>query len=95
MLDFYLIPDHQPKPSTPSRLVFLGGVSASLFDRLVTKGYIDHCFDVYSDFRWKNKLVHQITAKMKNASSDSDVKTLQEILNRAIEEAQGVIAFGD
>ena len=97
MLDFYLISDSEgkPKPEKLDSLDYAGGLESDIFDRLVRKGIIDSRFDYYSDFRWGNQLIQQIDSKANDLNTDTDVKKLKEIIDKAVIKESGLIAFGD
>ena len=97
MLDFYLISDSEgkPKPDKLNILDYAGGLESDIFDRLVRKGIIDSRFDYYSDFRWGNQLIQQIDSKANDLNTDTDVKKLKEIIDKAVIKESGLIAFGD
>ena len=97
MLDFYILSDSQrkPKPDELREFKYAGGLEAGTFDRLIKKGIIDSRFDVYSDFRWGNKILRQIDIKTRDFRSDSDVKALKKIIDKALKTKNGLIAYGD
>ncbi len=97
MLDFYIISDSEgkPKPDKLKNLDYSGGLESEVYERLVRKGIIDSRFDFYTDFRWNNQLVEQIETKTKEFHSDSDVKALKKIIDKAINTKSGLISFGD
>lgn len=96
MLDFYLIQDQQIKPDYPeqAKLKFAGGIESNTFTLLVKKGIIDSKYNYYSDFRWTNDEVHQIT-KRAIAQADTTSEKLILILNQAINSNTGLIAYCD
>jgi hypothetical protein len=99
MLDFYLIRDDQPKYGNSKRaeLQFAGELDYECFENLKAKGLIDDRFDYYTDFRWGTDLIKQISEKIdkKVIESDSDIKKLIELLNMAIQNKCGLIAYSD
>lgn len=97
MLDFYLLSDSEGKPELDKleSLDYAGGLESDIFTRLVKKGIIDSRFDYYSDFRWGNQRIQQIDSKANDLSTDTDVKKLKEIIDKAVIKESGLIAFGD
>lgn len=97
MLDFYIIPDSEetPKPDKVDKLDYAGGLELEIFYRLKKKGIIDSRFGFFSDFRWDNQLVKQIDSKGKVLSTDTDIKELKRIIDKAINSESGLIAIGD
>lgn len=95
MLDFYLLSDSQPTPNNLAQLIYAGGLEAALYDRLVKKGVINARYDYYSHFRWGNALVLEMAAKLKDLPSDTDVQQLKKIIEQAVINDVGLVAFGD
>ena len=98
MLDFYLINDKQSKPNYPEKanLEYISGLNSKTFENLKEFRIIDSRFDYYSDFRWNNGLVKQISKKaFEKRESDTDIEKLCEILDKALESNSGIIAYCD
>jgi hypothetical protein len=97
MLDFYYIADGQPKPEYADNLEFAGELDFNVFDRLVRKGIISDDFNYYSDFRWSETLLKQIrqTIEQKQVQADTDVKKLLEVIDPALAQQTGLLAYGD
>ena len=96
MLDFYLIKDEQKKPDYPEQenLEFVSGIDYKTYERLIHKEIIDNRFDYYSDFRWNSQMIKQIMDKMRE-KKDSDFEKLNDILIKATETNNGLIAYCD
>ena len=97
MLDFYFIPDDQPKPNNPDETNFAGNLDDKTYYNLQKKGIIDERFDFYSDFRWSKVLLQQIYERIekKQLFSDTDVQQLLHMVDSAIERKCGLMAYGD
>jgi hypothetical protein len=99
MLDFYLIFDDETKPSYPEQigLEYAGGISFNAFENIKNIGVIDNHYDYYSDFRWNSMIIKQISEKIKqkNMKNNTHVKFLIEILDKAILNNSGLIAYCD
>lgn len=98
MLDFYFIPDNQPKPDYPDGdLAFAGGLDDRVFSNLQKKGIIDEHFDYYSDFRWNESILKQIRNRIdeKQIPADTDILKLLHLIDAALGKKVGLIAYGD
>ena len=99
MLDFYLISDDQPKPRNPKQieLQFVGRLDYDCFEGLKLKGFIANQFDYCSDFRWGTNQI-KLISEMVNKSAFQptlDVKRLTELLDIAVRNNSGLLAYGD
>lgn len=97
MLDFYFIADETIKPYSPSGLEIAGALDDKTFANLQKKGIIDDRFDFYSDFRWNEALLKQMRERIvqKQLHTDTDVVKLLRLIDTAIKNQNGLIAFGD
>ncbi|MBI3234744.1 MAG: hypothetical protein HYZ42_12025 [Bacteroidetes bacterium] len=99
MLDFYLINEDKPKPSSPElgKLTFIGGLDTQTFDNLKKKGIIDERFEYYCDFRWGILQIKQMKQiiNQKHLQVDADVFKILYILDTAEQAKCGLIAYGD
>lgn len=97
MLDFYLIKDEQITPNSPNELESIGAIVNTVFHNLKTKGFIDNCYDYYSDFRWNTKKINQIRQNSQKHQNleDTDLIQLFQILDMAEKKKSGIVAFGD
>ena len=97
MLDFYIILDLEKKPIPDSidHLIFAGSLELDLFERLAKKEIFDSKFTYYKDFRWSNKLLQKIYSKADFYKTDSDVKKLILIIEKALLQNSGLIAISD
>lgn len=98
MLDFYFISDDQSKPNNgPSVLDFAGDLDDKTFSNLQKKGIIDNRFDYYSDFRWSELLLKQIRERidLKQMQTDTDVVKLLRLIDAALNQKSGLIAYAD
>ena len=96
MLDFYLINDEQSKPDYPEKadLKFVSRIDHKTYKTLVSKRIINSRFDYHSDFRWNSQLIEKMYKKIKD-KSDSNIEKLSKILNKAMNEKCGLIAYCD
>lgn len=98
MLDFYFLKDDVTKPGNgPSALDFAGNLDDKTFSNLQKKGIIDNRFDYYSDFRWSELLLKQIRERidLKQMQTDTDVVKLLRLIDAALNQKSGLIAYGD
>ena len=98
MLDFYIIKDKQQSPSSPKNLKFAGGLNDIMFNNLQVRDLINKKYDYYSDFRWSYKVIEEIYNKLlsfKDIETNSELKILLSLLNKAKETNSGLIAFCD
>jgi hypothetical protein len=97
MLDFYLIPDHQPKPNSFNALEFIGGIEEKAFDELQNIEVIDKHYDYYSDFRLSNAVIKQKLDLINQygLNNSLNISKFLEILENANRNGVGLIARGD
>lgn len=98
MLDFYLISDNKKtNPKSPKNLKYAGGIEDDKYYRLIRIGLIDEKYDYYSDFRWNTAVVKQINKHLEKYKTDNntDIETLRQIINQAVENNCGLIAYCD
>lgn len=98
MLDFYLLNDQQHMPPYPEEtgMQFIGSLDDRTFKSLKAKRIIPERFDYYSDFRWDTTLVCQIRENIQDhVPADTDVRSLSLLLDIAIENGSGLMAYGD
>jgi hypothetical protein len=98
MLDFYFLKDDVTKlDNGPSVLDFAGNLDDKTFSNLQKKGIIDNRFDYYSDFRWSELLLKQIRERidLKQMLTDTDVVKLLRLIDAALNQKSGLIAYGD
>lgn len=98
MLDFYLLNDEQHTPGYPeeagARLI--GSLDDRTFESLKAKKIIPERFDYYSDFRWDTILVRQISENVqKHLRTDTDIQPLSLMLDIAVKNGSGLVAYGD
>ena len=75
-------------------LSFAGKMENKTFRSLQSKGVVDACFFIFSDFRWSSEVVKLMCDKI-SASEDTDIHKLQKILSIAMASKSGLVAFGD
>lgn len=105
MLDFYTIPDEMDKPGWPAKneLIRIDGLSLKDFDDLIKKKLIADRFDFWTDFRWSksmvtamyNVLLQKYPALRENKLKIKAVNKLFTILDTAVKENVGLIAYCD
>lgn len=99
MLDLYFINDEQYKPKNliKSGLEFAGSLEFEIFENLQNKGIIETRFDYYTDFRWGSTFIKQklLTLKEKDYKSDTEIKQLFDLLQKASIRNNGLIAYAD
>ena len=99
MLDFYLIYDDQATPEYPELggLEQVGGLDEKCFKVLKDKKIIPGNIDYYTDFRWDTSLSKQIREHIqeRGLKTDSCVKNLVVLLDRAEQHKCGLIAYCD
>lgn len=99
MPTFYLIPDQLPLSQAPSRqdLALAGKMEVGTFIRLKRKGLIEERFHPASDFRWDSESVRSMANALGRIlwQLDEDLLPLRNLLDLALRENCGLMAFAD
>ncbi len=105
MLDFYKITDDTPKPCWPEKigLIKVEGLELDDFKDLANKNLIPDGTEFWSDFRWDkntvlgiyNSVLENHPELKENKLRIKSVNKLFRILNSAVEDGIGLIAYCD
>ena len=96
MLDFYLINDEQSHSSKNAGFEFAGRLNEQTFEDLQQKKIIEERFNYYRDFRWSSGQVKQkFTQLKKQPTKEKSVVTFLAILEKAVSQKSGLMAYAD
>lgn len=98
MLNFYVVKDEQPNSNSLKKVTMelAGSLHEQAFEDLQQKKMIEERFDYYSDFRWSRGQVHQKFTQLKTQSTkEASVVTFLAILEKAVHQQSGLMAYSD